>query len=156
MENAGHPNINLKVVRFLLGKDVAKVVHLDSNSETSTDYDREKQLDEEDIYESKFRTMNNDSTSYIEKVVNNAEDTTATGNDDCCDLYIVGIREGMLLTLMGSTKTTSSSELGIMGDILASHISVLVMRQYDVHIKDRSTSLPDNDHDAIRYDAVPC
>lgn len=96
-------------------------------------------MDDEDIFEFKFKTMDDESVSDVEKVVNNGEETVEAirGLGDICDLYIIGRGKGMDSPLTSGLSERSSKfpELGIMGYMLvtynfASHASVLVMQQY--------------------------
>lgn len=135
---AAHPNVKLTVVRFLPGKDPRTVLHQKHNSEVARC--TEKQADDEDIYEFKFKTMNDESISYIENVVNNGEEIVAAIKDlsDNCDLYIIGRREGAESRLtydLSLDNSTNFPELGVIGSVLAmsnfsSHASVLVIQQY--------------------------
>lgn len=136
---AGRPNVKMTLVRFLPGQDVTRLRqerNSDRNSDIISGYEREKQLDDEDIYEFRFKTMNDESISYVEKVVNNAEETVAAIRTlgYIGDLYIVGRGEGIESPLTVS-DWRNFPELGAMGYMLetfnlASRASILIIQQY--------------------------
>ncbi|ESQ51778.1 hypothetical protein EUTSA_v10016242mg [Eutrema salsugineum] len=124
----GQEMIKLTVVRFVAaGKSTAA-------------YEKEKQVDEECIYEFNFKTMDDSSVTYIEKVVNDGQETIAAirelEDNHSYDLYIVG--RGYKVespVTAGLTDWSSSPDLGTIGDTLASsnftmQASVLVIQQY--------------------------
>ncbi|KAK4760992.1 hypothetical protein SAY87_005885 [Trapa incisa] len=87
-----------------------------------------------------FRMRNADKKSilYVEKVVNNGEETVAAirSIDGSHDLFIVGRGQGMISPLTaGLTEWSECPELGAIGDLLASSdfaatMSVFVVQQY--------------------------
>ncbi|KAE9608685.1 putative cation/H+ exchanger, rossmann-like alpha/beta/alpha sandwich [Lupinus albus] len=142
-----HPGISLTVMRFVPGKLVASD-HAKKHSSidldeprvltVETDKDMQKQLDEKLIHEFRMRNENDDSVDYVEKVVNNGEETVAAIRtmDDIHDLFIVGRGQGMISPLTaGITDWSECPEIGAIGDLLASSdfaatASVLVVQQY--------------------------
>ncbi|OIW02527.1 hypothetical protein TanjilG_12841 [Lupinus angustifolius] len=142
---AGHPGVRLAVVRMVLFDEAAEV---DTSSHAEAkgilfaviDNEKQKELDEE--YVSSFRLTqvnNDDSISYSEIDVHTAEHIPTMLNEvekSGCDLYIVG--QGNCRNLKVFTHLSEwcdCSELGVIGDILASnefasHASVLVVQQY--------------------------
>ncbi|OWM91464.1 cation/H(+) antiporter 15 [Punica granatum] len=145
---AEHTGISLTVMRFVPGDDV-----LDSVSVTgpempepgdtrvltvAVDNEKEKHLDDEYINEFRMRNASDETVMYIEKVVNNGEETVAAirSIDHAHDLFIVGRGQGMISPLTaGLTDWSECPELGAIGDLLASSdfaatVSVLVVQQY--------------------------
>ncbi|KOM30576.1 hypothetical protein LR48_Vigan01g013000 [Vigna angularis] len=138
-----NPGINLTVMRFVHGEEVMHQ-HSDLSPDESTvltvktDKDSQKKLDERLI--SWFRTSCEDDGSvvYVEKMVNNGEQTVAAirSMDDIHDLFIIGRSEGMKSPLIaGLTDWSECPELGAIGDLLASSdfaatASVLIVQQY--------------------------
>ncbi|ESQ36363.1 hypothetical protein EUTSA_v10006774mg [Eutrema salsugineum] len=131
----GQHVIKLTVVRFVPGREA-----LISAGKVAAEYEREKQVDDECIYEFNFKTMNDSSVRYIEKVVNDGQDTISTiremEDNNSYDLYVVGrgYNSDSPVTA-GLNDWSSSPELGTIGDTLASsnftmHASVLVIQQY--------------------------
>ncbi|KAJ6917235.1 cation/H(+) antiporter 15-like [Populus alba x Populus x berolinensis] len=141
---AGHPEISLAVLRFLPGRIAAQSTSEHSSnghdelSSSMTIEEREKRLDDDYTYEFMFKTLDDESITYTEKVVNNGDETLAEirRNDADFDLYIVGRGEKTQSVLTsGLSDWNSCQELGTMGDTLASsnfasHASVLVVQQY--------------------------
>ncbi|CAK7355054.1 unnamed protein product [Dovyalis caffra] len=141
---AGHPGVNLTVLRFLPGRKVAqsdsenRSSHDDGIFDSLTFEEREKRLDEEYTYEFMFKTLDVESITYTEKVVNNGDETLAEirRHDADFDLYIVGRGEKTRSELIsGLSDWNSCQELGTMGDTLASsnfasHASILVVQQH--------------------------
>lgn len=142
---AGHPGINLSVVRMLLFDDAAAVdtsIHVEAQGILSAVMDNEKQKELDDEYVNSFRLTavnNDDSITYSEIDVHSGEDIPKILNEiDSygCDLYIVGqgnCRNSQVLSDM--LEWCDCSELGVIGDILASNnsgsrSSVLVVQQY--------------------------
>ena len=140
-----HPGISLTVMRFVAGEDAHDhVLHHsgDLNNprmlSVETDNEREKQLDEEIINNFRIKNSNDESITYVEKVVNNGEETVAVirSMDNVHDLFIVGRGQGMISPLTaGLTDWSECPELGAIGDLLASSdfaatVSVLVVEQY--------------------------
>ncbi|GLT80654.1 hypothetical protein SLA2020_520830 [Shorea laevis] len=146
---AGHPNVRLTVVRFILRKDAALMVE-----------EREKKMDDEYIYEFKFKTMQDSSINYMEKVVKNSQETIAAIRTmgDVYDLYVVGRGKGVKSpSTLELSNWSICPELGIIGDLLGSsnfalHASVLVVQQYSYgspmtpNLSNRSND-DDNDQD---------
>ncbi|WZZ56601.1 hypothetical protein YC2023_056708 [Brassica napus] len=116
----GQHQINLTVVRFVPGREA-----LVSAGKVAAEYEREKQVDDECIYEFNFKTMNDSSVKYIEKVVNDGQDTISTiremEDNNSYDLYVVGrgYNSDSPVTA-GLNDWSSSPELGTIGDTLAS------------------------------------
>ncbi|CAH2059869.1 unnamed protein product [Thlaspi arvense] len=131
----GQEMIKLTVVRFVPGREA-----LASAGKSSVAYEKERQLDEEYIYEFNFKTMDDSSVTYIEKVVNDGQETIASirelEDNHSYDLYIVG--RGYKVESPVTTDLTdwsSTPDLGTIGDTLASsnftmQASVLVIQQY--------------------------
>ncbi|KAK9713264.1 hypothetical protein RND81_06G015800 [Saponaria officinalis] len=140
-----HPTTTVTVMRFVPGDDSSRAF-----AETScepddlkvvtvmTDGQHERQQDEEYLNEFKTKTANNESISYLERVVRNGEDIVAAmrSNESGHDLYIVGRGQGMTSQLTaGLMEWSECPELGVIGDMLASSdfamaVSVLVVQQY--------------------------
>lgn len=102
-----------------------------------TDNDKERQTDEDFINTFRMKTVNNESIVFIEKVVNNGEETVAAirSIDSIHDLYIVGRGQSITPLTAGLTDWSECPELGAIGDLLASSdfaatVSVLVVQQY--------------------------
>lgn len=143
-----HPGISLTVMRFVAGDDVAEVVSqsgtatLEPNQPriltVETDRERERKLDEIFVNEFRMKSGNDESVVYIERVVNNGEETIGAirSMDDIHDLFIVGRGQGLITPLTaGLTDWSECPELGAIGDLLASSdfaatASVLVVQQY--------------------------
>ncbi|KAJ6733740.1 CATION/H + ANTIPORTER [Salix koriyanagi] len=141
----GHPDhVSLTVLRFLPGRVAAESAPEHSSSShdglvsSMAIQEREKRLDDEYTYEFMFKTLDDESITYTEKVVNNGDETLAEirRNEADFDLYIVGRGEKTRSVLTsGLSDWNSCKELGTMGDALASsnfasHASVLVIQQY--------------------------
>lgn len=148
---SGHPGVSLDVVRFVSAED--SLNRRDQNHQGDDHYDdkegilgdindhndnREKQLDEEYLAHVRRVSTCNPSVSYMEKMVNNGEETLkalSTMKDEY-DLYIVGRGEGMVSPLTsGLTEWSDCPELGALGDTLvsssfASNASVLIIKQH--------------------------
>ncbi|XP_027361493.1 cation/H(+) antiporter 15-like [Abrus precatorius] len=141
-----HSGISLTIMRFVPGDQLSEPLkqHVDFVSDeprvltVQTDKDIDKQLDEKLICEFRMICCDYDSVDYIEKVVNNGEDTVAAIRtmDDIHDLFIVGRGQGMISPLTaGLTDWSECPEIGAIGDLLASSdfaatASVLVVQQY--------------------------
>ncbi|KAK7410895.1 hypothetical protein VNO78_02100 [Psophocarpus tetragonolobus] len=140
-----HPGINLTLMRFVPGDQVEQVNQKQDNDvdeprvlTVQTDKDIQRQLDDRLINELRTRCGEDGSVDYVEKVVNNGEDTVAAIRemDDIHDLFIVGRGQGMLSPLTaGLTDWSECPEIGAIGDLLASSdfaatASVLVLQQY--------------------------
>ncbi|CAI8588702.1 unnamed protein product [Vicia faba] len=142
---AGHPGINLSVVRMLLFDDAAAVdtsIQVESQGILAAVMDNEKQKELDDEYMNSFRLTavnSDDSITYSEIDVHSAEDIPKILNEiDSygCDLYIVGqgnCRNSQVFSDM--LEWCDCSELGVIGDILGSNnsgsrSSVLVVQQY--------------------------
>ncbi|MED6156395.1 Cation/H(+) antiporter 15 [Stylosanthes scabra] len=148
-----HEGVNLTLMRFVSGAEVGSTMntkHPTFNNNMNniqdepriltveTEKDSEKQLDEKLIQLFRISHVNNKSIVYIEKVVNNGEETVATirSMEDNHDLIIVGRGQGSVSPLTaGLTDWSECPELGAIGDLLASpdfatSASVLVVQQY--------------------------
>ncbi|KAJ6741031.1 CATION/H(+) ANTIPORTER 21-RELATED [Salix purpurea] len=120
---AGHPDhVSLTVLRFLPGRVAAESAPEHSSSShdglvsSMAIQEREKRLDDEYTYEFMFKTLDDESITYTEKVSEEGRKTRS------------------VLT-SGLSDWNSCKELGTMGDALASsnfasHASVLVIQQY--------------------------
>lgn len=146
-----HPGINLTVMRFIPGDDAVDTASVggsmmlepgdSSELSIAVDSEKERHLDEEYINEFRMRNASEESITYIEKVVNNGEETVAAirSIDSGHDLFIVGRGQGMISPLTaGLTDWSECPELGAIGDLLASSdfaatVSVLVVQQYIEH-----------------------
>lgn len=132
---SGQQMVKLTVVRFVPGREA-----LIAARKTATDYEKETQVDEESIYEFNFKTMDDSSVTYVEKVVNDGQETIAAiremEDNNAFDLYVVG--RGFKVespATAGLTDWSSTPDLGTIGDTLASsnftmQASVLVIQQY--------------------------
>ncbi|KAJ7945230.1 Cation/H(+) antiporter like [Quillaja saponaria] len=140
-----HQGITLTVMRFMPGEQAVDPVRQPNGDSikprlltVETDSQRERQLDEDYINYFRMKTVNDDSIGYVERVVNNGEETVAAlrSMDNIHDLYIVGRGQGMISPLTaGLTDWSECPELGAIGDLLASSdfaatVSVLVVQQY--------------------------
>ncbi|CAJ2641509.1 unnamed protein product [Trifolium pratense] len=141
-----HTGINLTLMRFVPGEQVSRPVRqqhgsgLDGPSVVTveTENDIDKLLDDKLINEFRMRYGNDNSVDYLEKVVNNGEETVAVIRtmDDIHDLFIVGRGQGMISPLTaGLTDWSECPEMGAIGDLLASSdfaatASILVVQQY--------------------------
>lgn len=104
-----------------------------------TDTERERQMDDEYLNEFRLKNVNDETVIYMERVVNNSEETVAAirSMDSIHDLYIVGRGAGEMASgmLAGMIEWMECPELGPVGDLLASSdfaatVSVLVVQQY--------------------------
>ncbi|ESW31841.1 hypothetical protein PHAVU_002G272700 [Phaseolus vulgaris] len=137
------PGINLTVMRFVHAEEVMHH-HSDPNPHESklltveTDMETEKKLDERFINWFRTEHEDNDSVVYVEKMVNNGEQTVSAirSMDDIHDLFIIGRGQGNKSPLTaGLTDWSECHELGAIGDLLASSdfaatASVLIVQQY--------------------------
>ncbi|XP_061375903.1 cation/H(+) antiporter 15-like [Gastrolobium bilobum] len=141
----GHPGIKLSVVRILLFDDAAEI---DTSFREEAkeillavmDRDKQKELDDEYISGFRLRAVpNEDSISYSEIDVHSGEDIPVVLRElekIGCDLYIVGqgnCRNSHVFSNL--LEWSDCSELGVIGDILASNYfgsrsSLLVVQQY--------------------------
>ncbi|KAK8654596.1 hypothetical protein V6N13_128555 [Hibiscus sabdariffa] len=136
---AGNPRVTLTVVRFVPGKELLESVADDDPETLSAMFENEKEklLDDDYINEFRFRTMHNQSITYMEKPVNGGDQivSTITSAHNDYDLYIVGRgydRQSPLTT--GLSDWIEFPEIGLIGDTLVSvdslmSASVLVMQQ---------------------------
>ncbi|KAL4366927.1 hypothetical protein GQ457_05G000060 [Hibiscus cannabinus] len=136
---AGNPRVTLTVVRFVPGKELLESVADDDPEVLSAMFEKEKEklLDDDYINEFRFRTMHNQSITYMEKPVNGGDQivSTITSAHNDYDLYIVGRgydRQSPLTT--GLSDWIEFPEIGLIGDTLVSvdslmSASVLVMQQ---------------------------
>ncbi|XP_059659022.1 cation/H(+) antiporter 15 [Cornus florida] len=141
-----HPGISLTVMRFIPGEEAMEPTMQASDNSTLnprvltvlTDSDREKQIDEDFINDFRVRIASDECIDFVEKVVNNGEETVAAirSIDNIHDLFIVGRGQGVISPLTaGLTDWSECPELGAIGDLLASSdfaatFSVLVVQQY--------------------------
>ncbi|KAL5763996.1 hypothetical protein ACOSP7_016349 [Xanthoceras sorbifolium] len=139
------PGISLTAVRFLPGKDAQlNMATKDENKEDEdgildfiTDGEIEKEHDDEYINEFRFKSMNDPSVTYHEKLVNNGEELVEairTRYSDF-DLYIVGRGINVKTPLTkGLLEWAENPDLGAIGEALVTseftaHASVLVVQQ---------------------------
>ncbi|XP_047306717.1 cation/H(+) antiporter 15-like [Impatiens glandulifera] len=137
---SGHPGITLTVIQFISGDaEMETVLEFSSDSESRRlDEDREKQRDKDFVNDFRGQTANDESVTFVEQMVSNAEETVAVirSIDAVYDLFIVGRGQGPLSHLTaGLTEWSECPELGAIGDLLASSdfhvaVSVLVVQQY--------------------------
>lgn len=134
-----HLGITLTVMRFVPGEEL---LHHDGDHDrvltVETDKDTDKQHDERFLHWFMMSHVNDESIGYIEKVVNNGEETVEAirSMGDVHGLFIVGRGQGVVSPLTaGLTDWSECPELGAIGDLLASPdfattASVLVVQQY--------------------------
>ncbi|KAJ4835169.1 hypothetical protein Tsubulata_033838 [Turnera subulata] len=138
---ASSPSLKLTVVRFLPGITPQDDPESVPTITMSLDEENEKRLDEDCTYEFMWKTAESESINYVEKVVNNGEETLAAmrEHDLHCTLYIVGKGTHHIHSrspvLMGLSDWSTNPELGVLGDTLASssfasRASILVVQQY--------------------------
>ncbi|KAK7412257.1 hypothetical protein VNO78_03708 [Psophocarpus tetragonolobus] len=139
-----HPRVSLTVLHFSPSKEATQTPDTSQlwakidRSFTTVKNGSDNNLDEEYISEFKRVIRNDDSVVYIDKVVNNGEETVAAirSINNVNDLFIVGRGQGTMSPLTdGLTDWSECPELGAIGDLLASSdfettASVLVMHQY--------------------------
>ncbi|WJX55549.1 hypothetical protein P8452_41314 [Trifolium repens] len=142
---AGHPGMQLSVVRILLFDEATKVdtsINIEAYNALSAVMDNAKQKELDDEYVNSFRLTavnNDDSISYSEIDVHSGEDIPTILNELNtieCDLYIVGQGNCRNLRVFSNLlEWCDCPELGVIGDILTSsnfisRSSVLVVQQY--------------------------
>ncbi|XP_057983587.1 cation/H(+) antiporter 15-like [Malania oleifera] len=123
---AGHPNINLTMVRLLENGNI-------NNADT-----RERRLDNEVVGEFRLSMVGNYRVMYMEEVVMDASGTVAAirSMEDNYELLLVGRRHDPTSRLMrGVMDQNELSALGVLGEVLASadfqgNTSVLVVQQH--------------------------
>ncbi|KAM7266067.1 hypothetical protein ACFE04_003750 [Oxalis oulophora] len=141
-----HEGICLTLMRFIPGEDAVEPAtgpRADPSDPriltVETDNDREGQHDDDYVKEIRMKKSNDESFFYIEKEVNNGEETVAAIRSmdiSVHDLFIVGRGQGKISPLTaGLTDWSECPELGAIGDLLASsdfaaNVSVLVVQQY--------------------------
>lgn len=136
-----HPRVCLTVMHFIPGKDATtQPKELDDERTINTNSNgKENKLNEEFINEFRMMAADEESIVYIEKVVNNGEETVGAirSMNSVNDLFIVGRGQGRTSSPLtdGLTDWSECPELGAIGDLLASSdfettASVLVMHQY--------------------------
>lgn len=140
-----HPGISITVMRFRPTEEVSGMAGGPGHHPNDpgvltvmTDTEKDKQLDEDYIRQFRMKAANNESVTYVERLVNNGEETVAAirSIDNLHDLYIVGRGQGVISPLTaGLTDWSECPELGAIGDLLASSdfaatVSVLVVQQY--------------------------
>ncbi|KAL2341972.1 hypothetical protein Fmac_009912 [Flemingia macrophylla] len=140
-----HPRVRLTVMHFIQSKESTTTTQTpqkdllwNNMDQNFTSDDKEEMLDEEYIKEFKWVIANDDSIVYIDKYVNNGEETVAAirSMNSANDLFIVGRGQGRMSPLTdGLTDWSECPELGAIGDLLASSdlettASVLVMHQH--------------------------
>ncbi|KAK4264738.1 hypothetical protein QN277_025871 [Acacia crassicarpa] len=149
-----HPGIHLTVMRFVPGEEAMEQISGGANK------DKERRLDESVLKEFRFKSEHDDpSLAYIEKVVNNGEETVAAirSMDDIHNLFIVGRGQGIITTVTaGLTDWSECPELGAIGDLLASSdfaatASVLVVQQYIGSYGDTWTTPEHTGHEEYQH-----
>ncbi|XP_073272325.1 cation/H(+) antiporter 15-like isoform X2 [Primulina huaijiensis] len=144
----------MTVMRFIPSADAEKLEPVepanDGHVTLHIDIEREKLLDEDYLGKFKTATMNNNSISYCELVLNDEEETIKaikSMDEHKHDLYMVGRGRGMASPLTaGLTDWCDCPELGPIGDLLVtsefeSTFSVLVVQQYIKPNKTREGSM---------------
>ncbi|KAG6695963.1 hypothetical protein I3843_09G121700 [Carya illinoinensis] len=140
----GDPRISLTVVRFLPGKEVVEmesaknIIEVEEMLSDKQNNKRQNEIDENYINEFRLNTVDNESVRYIEKMVDNGEETVSaiSAMDNSYDLYIVGKGTGTTSPLtLGLSEWSENPELGAIGDVLVSssfalNSSVLVVQKY--------------------------
>lgn len=123
---AGHPGVDLTVIRFILNTEACldDADYENEILEVMANTGRQKQLD--NLYVDGFRvhTMHNSSIELVEEVVNSWEETLEVIKDmeDHYDLYIMGRRHGSI-SMPTETSVLDSSdydELGTLAEVLVS------------------------------------
>nr|GLL28968.1 cation/H(+) antiporter 15-like [Ipomoea trifida] len=145
VDESGAGVVNLTVIRFIPGEAVSDIDPMGfanynrSFVSISIDPDKDREIDQELLNEFKTSTLNNNSVTYVEVVLNNEEETAnsikamETRN---YDLYMVGRGRGVVSPLTaGLADWCECPELGAIGDLLVtsefeSAFSVLVVQQY--------------------------
>lgn len=171
-----HPGVSLTVMRFIPGDNAMNTAMVGGSTTPKprdsrmlmikADDEKEKDLDEEYINEFRMRTANDGSITYIEKIVNNGEETVAAirSIDSAHDLFfIVGRGQGTISPLTaGLTDWSECPELGAIGDLLASSdfaatASVLVVQQYiGIGPQNEAIGTPDStSHSNARFSNMP-
>lgn len=139
-----HENVTLTVVKLVPAKPVAPSDPMDFMGAGNTtvavpiDAEKERVLDDECINKFNIDTVNDNSVTFQELVLNDEEETIRTikGMDGSHDLFIVGRGRGAVSPLTaGLADWCDCPELGPIGDLFAtsefsSSFSVLVMQQY--------------------------
>ncbi|OMO69673.1 Cation/H+ exchanger [Corchorus capsularis] len=141
------PGVFLSVLRFVPEKDAMDMNNGDEDLGDDHDdseifsamFEKEKQLllDDDYINEFRFRTMNDESITYVEKKVRSGDQIISIIRSSYNDfnLYIVGRGHGMQSPLTeGLSDWNDCPELGLLGETLGSAeflsaASVLVMQQ---------------------------
>ncbi|KAI4312201.1 hypothetical protein MLD38_037040 [Melastoma candidum] len=142
------PEVHLTVVRFIAGDHAEPMVKTTfdllneerGSSTLITMQDRQEDLDEEFMGDFKYKTMNNNSISYTEEVVNNGEETLRCIRNNMeqhpYEMCIVGQGDQQTSPLLsGLSSLVEFEELGPIGDAIATSnfapsCSILVMQQY--------------------------
>ncbi|XAR72588.1 hypothetical protein NMG60_11019282 [Bertholletia excelsa] len=145
MRMSEHQGNTLNVIRFITGPEAVEPQLTYEEEEQGIlmlqiDKEKEKQIDDELIKEVRMIKANDESFSFIEKVVNNGEETVAAirSVESMHDLFIVGRGgDGGTVSALtaGLTEWSECPELGLIGDFLASAdfaptVSVLVVQQF--------------------------
>lgn len=127
-----NPAIHLTVLRLLAGDEAME--------QNNAGKERDRKMDENCVKEFKMRSdqVEDPRLDYIERVVNNGEETVAAirSMNDVHDLVVCGRGQGIITPLTaGLTDWSECPELGAIGDLLASSdfattASVLVVQQY--------------------------
>lgn len=166
-----HSGVTLTLMRFIPGKDAGAEELLSTPSPNKNDHtltvdtgaDRERELDDDTISEFRSKNVNSESIFYIEKVVNNGEETMAVvrAMDSTHDLFIVGRGQGTVSHLTaGLNDWSECPELGAIGDLLASTdfgatVSVLVVQQYGGVMPQGGPHSPDSPNENTQTQRSP-
>ncbi|XP_061368818.1 cation/H(+) antiporter 15-like [Gastrolobium bilobum] len=166
--------VRLTVMHFIPGKDATRPPPTDQlNTEDELDNQNtntgksDNKMDEEFINEFRMMAANDDSIVYMDKVVNNGEETVSAirSMNNVNDLFIVGRGQGTSSPLTdGLTDWSECPELGAIGDLLASSdfettASVLVIHQYveqgtegeDIFVTEKPWQTSENYHNVKQH-----
>ncbi|CAN6561820.1 hypothetical protein C1H46_044051 [Malus baccata] len=139
---AGHPRVNLRVVRFIVvpsnatsGKFTCDDQNDDGDIDQAVNSRMQKHLDDTCMDEFRLKSMHNRSTQFVEEIVKSWEETVniVRGLEGEYDLYLVGRRyESSSPAWSLLDYCTDYDELGPLGDLLVSSTfnpSVLIVQQ---------------------------
>ncbi|XP_028759240.1 cation/H(+) antiporter 15-like [Neltuma alba] len=131
------PGTFLTVTHFIAGPATIIKPPSDDEDELNIHSGKEKEKNEEYMSYFRKKTGNMESVVYVEKVVNNGEETVSAlgAMKNGFNLLIVGRDQGVSPLTDGLIDWSEYPELGAIGDLLASSdfgttASVLVMQQY--------------------------
>ncbi|GFP81127.1 cation/H(+) antiporter 15 [Phtheirospermum japonicum] len=152
---ADNTDVRLTVVRFIPSADTYGPGPMEQTNEkyevsVEIDYEKEKLLDDDYLALFKTATMESNSISYFELVLNDEEEAIKaikSMDEHNHDLYVVGRGRGMESPLTsGLSDWCDCPELGPIGDLLVtsefeSRFSVLIVQQYVKSNKSREGSI---------------